>query len=75
MEVFNQRLKDEFNMEIVMTTPSVPYIIRSADQEERIISCVSEWPDPERSKKYEVLEPMVKVNNYYYLSCNSTVIV
>ncbi len=60
MEVFNQRLKDEFNVEIVMTTPSVPYVIRYMDGQDVNISSVSEWPDPER-RKFEVLEPMVRV--------------
>lgn len=32
MEVFTQRLKDEFNMDIVMTTPSVPYKIQMLKQ-------------------------------------------
>jgi GTP-binding protein LepA len=60
MEVFNQRLKDEFNVEIVMTTPSVPYIIKYHDGEVKQISCVSEWPDPEK-RKCDVSEPMVNV--------------
>lgn len=61
MEVFNQRLQDEFNMEIVMTTPSVPYIVRYADGREEHISCVSEWPQGEKVKNFSILEPMVKV--------------
>lgn len=71
MEVFNQRLKDEFNIEIVMTTPSVPYIVQVGDDEttRRHISCVSEWPEQGQARNgssknagsLTVLEPMVKV--------------
>lgn len=60
MEVFNQRLKDEFDVEIVMTTPSVPYIIQDVEGNDTMISCVSLWPDAER-KKFSVREPIVKV--------------
>ncbi len=61
MEVFNQRLQDEFNMGVVMTTPSVPYILRQEDGSETRISCVSEWPDAEKNKSFQILEPIVKV--------------
>ena len=30
MEVFNQRLSDEFDIDVVMTTPSVPYIVQKS---------------------------------------------
>jgi translation elongation factor EF-4 len=60
MEVFNQRLHDEFDMDVVMTTPSVPYKLMFEDGTSKEISCVSHWPD-EKSKKFEVLEPVVKV--------------
>jgi elongation factor 4 len=60
MEVFNQRLKDEFNVEIVMTTPSVPYLIKYESGEVKKISSVSEWPQEERSSCV-VSEPIVKV--------------
>lgn len=72
MEVFNQRLKDEFNMDIVMTTPSVPYIINYEGDEKRgiesstaTISCVSDWPvaGSRNSLSYSVMEPMVKVSS------------
>jgi translation elongation factor EF-4 len=71
MEVFNQRLKDEFNMDIVMTTPSVPYIINYHGDEKRgiesstaTISCVSDWPvaGSRNSLSFTVMEPMVKVS-------------
>ena len=61
MEVFNQRLHDEFDMEIVMTTPSVPYIIQYGDGSKKEISNLTEWPDISRSLHFEILEPMVSV--------------
>ena len=62
MEVTIQRLRDEFEIPVVMTTPSVPYIIvdRSTGDEQRIES-VSEWPDTSRVIKFDVLEPIVNV--------------
>jgi elongation factor 4 len=61
MEVFNQRLHDEFNMDIVMTTPSVPYRIQYEDGKEEMISNVAFWPDDTRTNRFDVFEPMVKV--------------
>jgi translation elongation factor EF-4 len=72
MEVFNQRLKDEFDMDIVMTTPSVPYILefdedvrRGLEKSSVTVSCVSQWPvsigSKHSSPSFTVLEPIVKV--------------
>ena len=61
MEVFNQRLQDEFNMGVVVTTPSVPYQLEFDDGTSKTISCVSMWPETIRAKKFTVLEPVVKV--------------
>lgn len=72
MEVFNQRLSDEFAMDVVMTTPSVPYIVertvtskKGATKEVVIekeeISSASQWPEPSRDTAVKVYEPIVKV--------------
>lgn len=69
MEVFNQRLRDEFNMETVMTTPSVPYKIRYLNQideetgepKERLVSDIGLFPEDNVRGMVEVHEPMVKV--------------
>ena len=77
MEVFNQRLKDEFNMDIVMTTPSVPYIIeyhsdkmKGTESRREKISCVSEWPATANAKSstayFTIMEPMVKVGKVFF---------
>jgi GTP-binding protein LepA len=69
MEVFNQRLRDEFHMETVMTTPSVPYKIRYLNEidkvtglpREEFVSNVALFPDESRHTEFEIHEPMVKV--------------
>ena len=65
MEVFNQRLQDEFDMNVIVTTPSVPYTIKYSDGSEKIISCVSDFPEVLNSKnsliKFDIYEPMVCV--------------
>ena len=45
MEVFTQRLQDEFNVQIIMTSPSVPYKIEYSDGRVEMISNVGNWPD------------------------------
>jgi GTP-binding protein LepA len=73
MEVFNQRLSDEFNMNVVMTTPSVPYIVEKTLTQEREggkkvtevtreeISSAASWPEPNRDTSFKIFEPIVKV--------------
>ena len=46
MEVFTQRLQDEFNVQIIMTSPSVPYRIEYPDGNVSVISNVGMWPEP-----------------------------
>eukprot|EP00924_Labyrinthula_sp_SR-Ha-C_P008908 snap_masked-scaffold_2-processed-gene-6.7-mRNA-1 protein AED:0.28 eAED:0.28 QI:0/0/0/1/1/1/2/0/642 len=63
MEVFVQRLKDEFKQEIVSTSPSVPYKLVSIDKgelEQIIVDKVSEFPQNVKSwnkRKWKSLEP------------------
>ncbi len=73
MEVFNQRLSDEFGMQTVLTSPSVPYLVETTREEkdkngktrkyktEHEISSVADWPQPDRHLSYKILEPIVKV--------------
>lgn len=49
-------------MGVVMTTPSVPYIINFNDGSSETISCVSEWPLPAKGGGFQVMEPIVKVD-------------
>jgi len=69
VEVFRQRLEDEFHMEAVVTPPKVPYTIkylpsqnsyRSADlPTEEVIEDLVDWPP--MVQRFKVLEPMVDV--------------
>uniref|UniRef100_A0A1B6LX32 Translation factor GUF1 homolog, mitochondrial n=1 Tax=Graphocephala atropunctata TaxID=36148 RepID=A0A1B6LX32_9HEMI len=65
LEVFNQRLEQEYGAEAVMTAPSVPYRVKITGKknislyggEEILVSDPSKLPDP--SVITELLEPMV----------------
>jgi GTP-binding protein LepA len=68
VEVFRQRLKDEFGLEAIVTPPKVPYIIkylsgnrtslRLVDAlKEVVVEDLSQWPQP--GERYVVFEPMV----------------
>jgi GTP-binding protein LepA len=61
MEVFTQRLQDEFNMNIIMTSPSVPYLVEYADGTTKHISNIALWPEGGKGMQFVVKEPMVKV--------------
>ena len=61
MEVFNQRLQDEYQMNVIMTTPSVPYRIEYSDGVVEEISNITLWPEADKSKTFKIFEPVVKV--------------
>lgn len=71
VEVFRQRLEDEFNLEAIVTPPKVPYTIkhlpsknhhRSGDlPTEEVIEDLIDWPDQHKGARFKVLEPMVDV--------------
>ncbi len=57
MEVFMQRLQDEFNMSVVVTSPSVPYIVEEVSTgTKKEIHNVEEFPPQERIKDYIVCQ-------------------
>jgi GTP-binding protein LepA len=66
VEVFRQRLRDEFGIDAVVTPPKVPYTVtylpsaKSGVKEEYtvVVEDLSQWPDPGRGK-FVVQEPMV----------------
>jgi elongation factor 4 len=62
MEVFRQRLVDEFGIEAVITAPKVPYkIVYTHDGKEPfevLIEDLKDWP--EQGMRYKVLEPIVE---------------
>jgi GTP-binding protein LepA len=69
VEVFRQRLEDEFDLEAIVTPPKVPYVIqylpsknlhRAADlPTEEVIEDLIMWP--EQGQRFKVLEPMVGI--------------
>ncbi|GAB5369596.1 hypothetical protein AAMO2058_001418600, partial [Amorphochlora amoebiformis] len=58
MEVFTQRLEEEFGAEVIVTAPTVPYQLHLRDETTKLVSSPSEFPDP--GQILEVHEPMVQ---------------
>ncbi|CAL8358339.1 unnamed protein product [Merluccius merluccius] len=56
MEVFNQRLEQEYNANVVVTAPTVPYKAEHGSEE---ITIVNPAQFPDRSVVSQYLEPMV----------------
>ncbi|XP_051514524.1 translation factor Guf1, mitochondrial [Myxocyprinus asiaticus] len=65
MEVFNQRLEQEYNASVIVTAPTVPYkaVLASAklikEHGEEVITIINPAQFPDRSQVLEYLEPMV----------------
>ena len=59
MEIIQERLRREFNMDVISTYPSVIYKVTKTDGEEMIVDNPSFFP--EQQVIQEVLEPMVRV--------------
>jgi GTP-binding protein LepA len=66
MEIFRQRLKDEFYVDALVTSPKVSYLIvyqessrRIGTPPDKVVEDLSEWPTV--GEKFEVHEPMVKM--------------
>lgn len=61
LEIIQERLRREFDLEIIVTVPSVAYeLITTESSERRIIKSPQELPDP--TKIAELYEPMMKVD-------------
>lgn len=58
MDVIQERLEREFNIDLIMTAPSVVYHVNTTDSEMLEVSNPSEFPDPTRVDSIE--EPYVK---------------
>ncbi len=57
MEVFRQRLEQEYDANIIATSPTVPYRLVHTSGEEEIIDNPSKFP--EQSKISDILEPVI----------------
>lgn len=58
MDVIQERLEREFNIDLIMTAPSVVYHVNTTDGEMEEVSNPSEFPDP--TKVASIEEPYVK---------------
>ena len=58
MEVITERLRREFDLDLITTAPGVVYKIIDRNKNEKIIRNPSELPDPAEIDK--ILEPWVK---------------
>ena len=58
LEVSTERLRREFNLDLITTAPGVVYKIINNRDEEIVISNPTELPDPSQIK--EILEPWIK---------------
>lgn len=59
MDIFRERLEQEYNQDILITAPSVPYKVILKDDSEIIINNANDLPDIHKVKEY--LEPRVNV--------------
>ncbi len=58
-EIVSERLRREFGLDLVISTPQVSYKIIDNKSKEYFIKTASQWPDPSQFK--ETLEPWVKL--------------
>ncbi len=59
MEIIQERLRREFNMDVISTYPSVIYEVTRTDGEEMIVDNPSMLPEPQEVQ--EIREPMVRI--------------
>jgi len=59
MEIIQERLRREFNMDVISTYPSVIYQVTRTDGEEMVVDNPSFLPEPQEIE--EIREPMVQV--------------
>ncbi|MDO8436002.1 MAG: translation elongation factor 4 [bacterium] len=60
-EIITERLRREFNLDLVLSTPSVVYKVITEDDKEIFIYTPSEWPDPSKIKESQELWARLKV--------------
>lgn len=59
MEIINERLSREYDLDLIMTAPSVVYKIKHENGKEMMVDAPSKMPDGTRD--HETLEPYVKM--------------
>ncbi len=58
-EIISQRLKKEYDLDLIISTPSVSYIVEKTDGSKEEIKTASDFPD--RSEIDKVMEPWAKL--------------
>jgi len=58
-EIIYERLKREFDLDLIISTPSVVYQVIDKKDEKKAIYSAGDWPDPSHIK--EIQEPWVKL--------------
>ena len=63
LDVFRQRLRDEFSAEVLFTSPTVPYKIRWKDGKVTTLEALDDWPDAAQLSREvsDILEPVVDI--------------
>ena len=67
VEIISERLEREFNLGLVISTPSVIYKLFNKKGQEQVIYSASDWPDPSGIEKMEepwVLLEIIAPSNY-----------
>ncbi|EJU08525.1 translation elongation factor 4 [Fusobacterium hwasookii] len=59
MEIIVERLRREYDIDLISTTPSVEYKVRIDNQEEKVIDNPCEFPEPGRGK-ISIQEPYIR---------------
>lgn len=59
MDIVQERLEREYDLDLIVTAPSVSYVVVMSNGEEKVIASPSDLPDP--SKIEAIREPWVKV--------------
>jgi translation elongation factor EF-4 len=60
LDVFRQRLEDEYGQSILVTAPTVPFRVTAQDGTERTIASPAEFPAELRAGHAELAEPVVR---------------
>jgi len=60
-EIVTERIKREFGINLLISSPSVSYKIITADNKERIIYSPKDWPDPAKIKEIQERYVMLKI--------------
>ena len=63
MDVFRQRLRTEFNAEVLFTAPTVPYKVAWKNGDVSTLEALDDWPDAAQLSREvsDILEPVVDI--------------